>query len=163
MSSSYDISTAYDALNENIYDLFDLDAYCSSLSSPVSPPEPIFNPTVTTPHSKRHSKTRGHPRPSPAIISPPSVTSTSSFPVTVSAKPNKGKVISVQPQPYPPPVLWTPRPPSPPTQSNSPQNSTSALCRCLNVLTSGSHRGGNQGSTSRVYRLWLKSSTPQNP
>ena len=171
MSSSYDVSTAYDALDDSVYDLFDLDAYCSSLSPPNSTPEPVPNATTPTSWAKRYPKTRGHPRPSPAVlpspavslVSTPAVASTSSFPITVSAKPDKGKVVNTQPLPHPPPVLWTPRHLSPPLPSSSLQNSTSALCGCLSISMSGSHKDGNQGSTNRVYGLWLKSSMLQNP
>ena len=91
MSSSYDVSTAYDALNDSIYDLFNLDAYCSSLSPSVSPPEPV--PHATTPIScpKRYPKTRGHPRPSLAIVSASGIPSTSSVSPAVPSKPDKGK------------------------------------------------------------------------
>ena len=91
MSSSYDASTAYNALNDTVYDLFDLDAYCSSLSPPVSPPEPVHHATTSASHLKHYPKTRGHPRPSPATVSSPGVPSTSSVPVAVPAKPDKGK------------------------------------------------------------------------
>ena len=91
MSSSYDVSTAYNALDETVYDLFDLDAYCSSLSPPVSPPEPVHHATTSASRLKCYPKTRGHPRPSPATVSSPSVPSMSSVPVAVPAKPDKGK------------------------------------------------------------------------
>ena len=91
MSSLYDVSTTYDTLNETVYDLFDLDAYCSSLSPPVSPPEPVHHATTSASRLKRYPKTRGHPRPSPATVSSPGVPSTSSVPVAVPAKPDKGK------------------------------------------------------------------------
>ena len=68
MSQSFDINSAYDALDDTIYDIFDVDAYCSSLSPPVSPPEPVFDSAPSTSRFKRHPKTRGHPCPSPAII-----------------------------------------------------------------------------------------------
>ena len=91
MSSSYDVSTAYNALDETVYDLFDLDAYCSSLSPPVSPPEPIHHTTTSASRLKRYPKTCGHPCPSPATVSSPSVPSTSSVPIAIPAKPDKGK------------------------------------------------------------------------
>ena len=97
MSQSFDIDTSYDALDETVYDIFDMDAYCSSLSPPVSTPESV--PHATTPASrlKRYPKTCGYPHPSPAIISAPvvsaasAVTTTSSLPATPATKPNKGK------------------------------------------------------------------------
>ena len=91
MSSSYDASTAYNALDDTVYDLFDLDAYCSSLSPPVSTPEPICHAATSASRPKHYPKTRGHPRPSPAIVPTPSVPSTSSIPLAVPAKSDKGK------------------------------------------------------------------------
>ena len=91
MSSSYDISTAYDALDKLVYDLFDLDAYYSSLSPSISPPEPVPNTSNPSPRLKHYPKTCGHPRPSPAIVSAPSITLTSSIPSTITPKPDKGK------------------------------------------------------------------------
>ena len=91
MSSSYDISTSYDALDDSVYDIFDLDAYCSSLSPSVSTPEPVPHATSPGPHLKRYPKTHGHPRPSPAVVSTPSVASMSIISPAVSAKPDKGK------------------------------------------------------------------------
>ena len=113
MSSSYDAATAYDALDETVYDLFDLDAYCSSLSPPVSPPEPVSNPTVATPRPKRYSKARGHPRPSPTIVSTPSVALTSSFPIAISTKPDKGKGRQRSTPTVPPASPVDPSPPIP--------------------------------------------------
>ena len=91
MSSSYDVSTAYDALDDSVYDLFDLDAYCSSLSPSVSPPEPVPNSTAPVSRLKRYPKMHGHPRPSPAVVSTTSIASTSTVSPTVPAKPDKGK------------------------------------------------------------------------
>ena len=97
MSSSYDTSTSYDTLDDAIYDIFDLDAYISSLSPSISATESVPHAPTPAPHLKRYPKTRGHPRPSPAIISPPTVSTasavatTSSIPVTASTKPDKGK------------------------------------------------------------------------
>ena len=97
MSSSHDASTSYDALDDSVYDIFDLDAYVSSLSPPVPSSEPIRDSPAPTSHLKHYPKTRGHPRPSPAVISPPAVSTTSvvaatsSVPATTSTKPDKGK------------------------------------------------------------------------
>ena len=91
MSSSYNISTAYDALDDTIYDLFDLDAYCSSLSPPVSTPEPVHHAATSALRPKRYPKMRGHPRPSPTDVSAPSIPSMSSVPLAIPAKPSKGK------------------------------------------------------------------------
>ena len=95
MSQSFDISTSYDALDNTVYDIFDMDAYCSSLSPSVPDTESIPNTPTPTPRSKRYPKTRGHPRPSPAVV-PPSVSTsavapTPSVSATVPAKPDKGK------------------------------------------------------------------------
>ena len=92
MSSSYSIDTAFDALDESVYDVFNVDAYCS-LSSPVSSSEPVPHSSAATSRLKRYPKTRGHPRPSPSIslVSPSAVASTTSIPVAVPAKPDKGK------------------------------------------------------------------------
>ncbi|KIM58991.1 hypothetical protein SCLCIDRAFT_27696 [Scleroderma citrinum Foug A] len=96
MSSVYDINTAYDSLDDSTYDIFDLDAYCNSLSPSVSTPKPVPNPSVPSHRLKHFPKTHGHPCLSPAIVSaptvPPSVVaSTPAQPATVPAKPNKGK------------------------------------------------------------------------
>ena len=99
MSSSYDASTSYDALDDTVYDIFDVDAYCSSLSPPVSAPESVPDTSTSAQRLKRYPRTRGHPRPSPAIVPAPSVSSISaaavpsmsSLPVTIPAKPSKGK------------------------------------------------------------------------
>ena len=171
MSALYNIDTTYDALDNTVYDIFDLDAYCSSLSPSIPNSEPVPHPSAPTPHLKRFPKMCSHPaHPLPSYYPPLSPLPQLSplprllSPLACPLSPTREKVISVQPRPHPPPVLWTPPlPPSPQIQSTSPQNSTSALCGCLNVSTSGSHRDGNQGSTSRVYRVWLKSSTPQKP
>ena len=99
MSQSFNISTSYDALDDTVYDIFDVDAYCSSLSPSLTSAESV--PDTPTPAARptRSSRTRGHPRPSPAVVPPPAVSvvssaavpSMSSLPVTIPAKPNKGK------------------------------------------------------------------------
>ena len=134
---------------------------------PSVPPSPIQNPFLTplppprvlsvTP---RHVATPVHPLP---VYQPPISPRRPLSPLPSLLSPIREKVVSTQPLLYPPPVLWTPRHPSPPPPSNSLQNSTSALCGCLSISTSGSHRDGNQGSMNRIYGLWLKSSMPQNP
>ena len=100
MSQSFDINTSYDALDDTVYDIFDMDAYCSSLSPSVPSTESVPNTPTPAPHLKRYPKTRGHPRPSPAVVPPPAVTmappvaSTSSVPAAANAvpsKPDKGK------------------------------------------------------------------------
>ena len=97
MSSSYGASTSYDALDDTVYDIFDLDAYVSSLSPSVPDSEPVRDSMPPTSRLKRYPKTRGHPHPSPAVISPPVVTTTptvaatSSVSAVASTKPDKGK------------------------------------------------------------------------
>ena len=97
MSSTYDASTSYDALDETVYDIFDLDVYVSSLSPSVPSSQSVRNSTPPAPHLKRYPRTRGHPHPSPAVVSPPAISTasavatTSTVPVTASTKPNKGK------------------------------------------------------------------------
>ena len=92
MSLSYDINTEYDTLDCSVYDVFDVDAYCS-LSSSVPDSESVPHTPTPAPSLKRYPKTRGHPRPSPAVavLSPPAVASTSSLSPAVPTKPDKGK------------------------------------------------------------------------
>ena len=115
MSQSFDINTSYDALDDTIYDIFDVDAYCSSLSPSVPDTESVPNTPTPAPRLKRYPKTRGHPRPSPAIIPSPVVStasalaSTSSVPAAASAKPGKpdkgkGRQHSAIPAPSPSPM-----------------------------------------------------------
>ena len=81
MSSSFDINTAYDALDDSLVsDVFDLDSWASSLSPPVSSSEPVRNSTPR-PRQKRHTRTRGHPRPTPAFVLPPVTRSVAAPPV----------------------------------------------------------------------------------
>ena len=84
MSTSYNVNTSYDALDDSVYDIFDLDAYCRSLSPSIPDSEPIPNTPTPAPCLKHFPKTRGHPRPPPAVVSPPIVAST-------PAQPDKGK------------------------------------------------------------------------
>ena len=143
MSHLHDISTTYDALDDSVYDIFDLDAYCSSLSPSVPDSEPVPNTPAPNSRLKRYPKTRGHPRPSPAVISPPAFASTSIKPPVVPAQPDKGK--GCQRSALTPASTCSVDPQSS-TSTNSvdlTQNSTSALCGCLSVLMSGLHRDGN--------------------
>ena len=91
MSFSHDTATAYDALDNSVYDIFDLDAYCSSLSPSVPDSEPVPNTAASASCLKHYPKTRGHPHPSPAVLSPPAVACTTTQPSDVPAKPDKGK------------------------------------------------------------------------
>ena len=73
MSSSFDISTAFDSLDDSLVsDVFDLDSWTSSLSPPVPSDEPVRHATPRP--RKRHTRTRGYPRPSPAVTVPPVTT-----------------------------------------------------------------------------------------
>ena len=97
MSSLYDASTSFDALDDTTYDVFDVDAYVNSLSPSISTSESVRNTPVPAPRLKRYPKTRSHPHPSPAVVSPPAISTasavatTSTIPVTASTKPDKGK------------------------------------------------------------------------
>ena len=100
MSLSFDIDTSYDALDDTIHDIFDVDAYCASLSPSVPSTESVPNTPTPTPRFKRYPKTRGHPCPSPAVVPPPVVASAPAIAPTppnpatastVSSKPDKGK------------------------------------------------------------------------
>ncbi|KIM69857.1 hypothetical protein SCLCIDRAFT_19642 [Scleroderma citrinum Foug A] len=91
MSSSYDAATTYDSLDDSTYDIFDLDAYCSSLGPLVPSPKPVPNTSVPSPRLKCYPKTRGHPRPSPAVVLPPVVASAPAQSCSMPAKPDKGK------------------------------------------------------------------------
>ena len=92
MSISYDINTEYDLLDCSVYDVFDVDAYCS-LSPSVPDSESIPHTPAPTSHLKHYPKMRGHPCPSPsvAVLPPPTVASASTLPIAVPAKPDKGK------------------------------------------------------------------------
>ena len=92
MSSSYDINTKYDILDCSVYDVFNVDAYCSTSPS-VPDTEPVPHTSAPTSRLKHYPKMHGHPRPSPpiAVLSPPAVASASTLPPAVPAKPNKGK------------------------------------------------------------------------
>ena len=80
MSSSYDINTTFDSLDDSLVsDVFDLDSWTRSLSPSLPRSEPVRN---ATPHPrKRHTRTRGHPRPSPAVAVPPVTTTVVAGPV----------------------------------------------------------------------------------
>ena len=103
MSSSFDINTAFDSLDDSLVsDVIDLDSWTDSLSPPVPRNEPVRNATPRP--RKRHTRTRGYPRPSPnvtippvttavvasPVLSTPAVASTSTQPV-VPGKVDKGK------------------------------------------------------------------------
>ena len=105
MSSSFDLNTAYDTLDDSLVsDVIDLDSWCSSLSPPVPSTEPVRHST-SHPHQKHHLRMRGHPRPTPAfalppitpsvaappVLSAPAVASTSAQSSSAPGRPDKGK------------------------------------------------------------------------
>ena len=104
MSSSFDINTAFDTLDDSLVsDVIDLDSWASSLSSPVTGDEPICHSTPC-PRQKHYPRVWGHPCPTPAValppvtrsavappmLSTPAVASSSAQP-GVSSRPDKGK------------------------------------------------------------------------
>ena len=104
MSLSYNANTAFDALdNSLVSNVFDLDSWTSSLSSPVSSAEPVRHSAHS--RQKRYTRSRGHPRLTPAftlppvtttvvtspVLSTPAVTSSSIGTSGAPAKPDKGK------------------------------------------------------------------------
>ena len=77
MSSSYDINTAFDALDDSLVsDVVDLDSWTSSLSPHVTSDEPVRHPSASH-RPKRTLRSRGHPRPTPSVTISPA---TRSFP-----------------------------------------------------------------------------------
>ena len=81
MSSSFDINTAFDALDDSLVsDVIDLDSWTSSLSPSVTSPEPVRD-TTPRPRHRRSTRTRGHPRPTPAFALPPFTPSVAASPV----------------------------------------------------------------------------------
>ena len=104
MSLSFDISTAFDSLDDSLVsDVINLDSWCSSFTPPVPGDEPVRHPTPR-PQQKCYSRTCGHPRPTPAVTLPPVTHAVAAAPVLstpvvassstqpcVSGKPDKGK------------------------------------------------------------------------
>ena len=90
MSSSWNVDTTFDALDDTTYDLFNLDSYCS-LSPTISAPKPIPHTSPAGPRPRRYTKACGHPRPSPPIVLSPPVTSATSLPPAIPAQSSKGK------------------------------------------------------------------------
>ena len=140
MSTSFDIDTVYDALDDSLVsDVLDLESYCCSLSPPVTSPEPVRHSTPC-PRQRRHTRTRGHPRPTPAFVLPPVTPSVTAPPVlstpavasssaqssSAPERPNKGKGRQ-QTTPSPPPA--DPVDPSPvPTTSSADLTPEQHLC-----------------------------------
>ena len=82
MSSSYNVNTAFNALDDSLVsNVFDLDSWTSSLSPPVSnaSTEPVRH--SARPRQKCHTRSRGHPRPTPAFALPPVSTAVVTSPV----------------------------------------------------------------------------------
>ena len=104
MSSSFDINTAFDALNDSLVsDVIDLDSWTSSLSPPVTSDEPVRH-TTPRPRQRGYTRRRGHPCPTPVVALPPVSTAVVTCPVLstptvaststqsgVHAKADKGK------------------------------------------------------------------------
>ena len=81
MSSSFDINTAFDALDDSLVsDVFDLDSWTSSLSPPITSDEPVRHSSARH-HPKRNLRSRGHPRPTPSVSVPPATRSVPAPPV----------------------------------------------------------------------------------
>ena len=81
MSSSYDINTAFDDLDDSLVsNVIDLDSWTSSLSSPVTGDEPVRHATPR-PRQRSHIRRHGYPQPSPAVVLPPVTTSVIADPV----------------------------------------------------------------------------------
>ena len=81
MSSSFDINTAFDALDDSLVsDVFNLDSWTGSLSPPVTSDEPVRHST-SRPRQRRHTRMHGHPRPTPAFALPPVSTAVVAGPV----------------------------------------------------------------------------------
>ena len=154
MSSSYNINIAYNALDDSLVsDVIDLDSWCSSLSPPVSSAEPVRHSTPR-PCQRCHTRTHGHPRPTPAFALPPVTPSVTAPPVlstsTVASssacspsapeKPDKGKGRQ-QTTPSPPPTSFVdPSPASTASASLTPEQHI-CLVRVLKHLDEWLARG----------------------
>ena len=104
MSSSYDINTTFDSLDDSLVsNVIDLDSWTRSLSPPLASNEPVHHST-SRPRQKRHVRTRRHPHPTPAVTLPPVTHSVAAPPVLsttavtssstqsgVPGRPDKGK------------------------------------------------------------------------
>ena len=167
MSSSFDINTAYDALDDSLVsDVIDLDSWTGSLSPPVSSTESVRHSTPR-PCQKRYPRTRGHPRPTPAVALPPVTRSTITPPVLstpavaslsalpgVLGRPNKGK--GRQPAtPTPSPASSVDSSPVPATSSvNLTPEQHVCLVRMLKCLDEWLARGWEPGvDQSRLRSL----------
>ncbi|KIM65553.1 hypothetical protein SCLCIDRAFT_22715 [Scleroderma citrinum Foug A] len=57
-----------------------MDSWASSLSPPVASDEPVCHPTTRS-RQRRYARTRGHPRPTPAVTVPPVASAATAVPV----------------------------------------------------------------------------------
>ena len=161
MSQSFDLATSYDALDDTVYDIFDVDAYCSSLSPPISTPESVPNAPAPASRSKRYPKTRGHPHPSPAVVPPTvslvsatAVPLTSSFPVTNPANPDKGKGRQHAAAAAPPSSPVDPSPPVPAASAELTPEQHLCFVRMLKRLNEWLAQGWQPGvDESRLQTL----------
>ena len=165
MSSSFDINTAYDALDDSlISDVIDLDSWAGSFSSPVSSTEPVRHSTPR-PRQRHYTRSRGHPRPTPAVALPPVTRSVAAPPILstpavasssaqpgVSEKPDKGKGRQpTTPSPSPASSVDSSPVPATPSTSLTPEQHV-CLVRVLKRLDEWLARGWQPGVDQA--RLW---------
>ena len=158
MSSSFDLNTAFDTLDDSLVsDVIDLDSWCSSLSPPVTSDEPVRHSTPR-PRQKRHIRTHGHPRPTPAfalppvtrsavappVLSTPAVASSSTQP-SVSGRANKGKGRQQTAPSSPPTSTMDPSPSSTVSSTNLTPEQHLCLVRVLKHLDEWLARGWEPG------------------
>ena len=167
MSSSFDLNTAFDALDDSLVsDVIDLDSWCSSLSPPVTSDEPVRHSTPR-PRQKRHIRTHGHPRPTPAfalppvtrsavappVLSTPAVASSSTQP-SVSGRADKGKGRQQTAPSSPPTSTMDPSPSSTVSSTNLTPEQHLCLVRVLKRLDEWLARGWQPGvDQSRLRSL----------
>ena len=165
MSSSYDIATAFDSLDDSLVsDVIDLDSWTSSFSSPVTSNEPVRHPTSCP--RRHHARTRGHPRPAPAVtvspvaravaappvLSTPVVSSSSTQP-GVPGRLDKGKGRQTTTPPPPPTSTLDPSLRSAPSSELTPEQYV-CLVRMLKRLDEWFASGWQPGvDQSRLWSL----------
>ena len=117
MSSSFDINTAFDSLDDSLVsDVFYLDSWASSLSPPLPSNEPVRHATPRP--RKRYTRSRGYPRPSPAVTVPPVTTA-----VVTGSVLSTPAIASTSTQPGVPAKVDKGKGRQPPTPSPSPASS----------------------------------------
>ena len=155
MSSSYDINTAFDALDDSLVsDVIDLDSWASSLSPHVASDEPVHHP-ATRSRQKRSPRSRGHPRPTPSVGIPPATRSVPAPPVLstpvvassstqsgASGKVDKGK--GREPTTTPAPTASPVDSPFPPSVNLTPEQHV-CIMRMLKRLDEWLSRGWEPG------------------